>query len=588
MEQSSFLHCSGLLVNSSTYADCPHLGAQLAAVPLQVTMSRIWKPIISFSVTLCLITAAPVAAVVAKHGMVAAEHPLAADAGVKILKAGGNAVDAAVATALAVGVANPSSCGIGGGGFMLIYIAKTRKVYALDFREKAPLTVKPSLYMRDGKPDEQLLRSGPLAIGVPGEVAGLRAALKRFGTMSFSRVAQPAIGLARNGFPCGDHLAMEISRTAPALAHDDGLKAVFLHPDGSPRKAGETITQTDLAATLQSLDDHPDANFYHGEIAAKLAGFVESKGGVLSAGDLAAYRAIWREPLHGDYRDYRIYSMPPPSAGGGMLLEALELLEPGKAPALGLNSPPYLARLIETMRQIFVDRAVYYGDPDFVHVPVGFLLSPQRIDQIRSKAFGTTPHIEAPRDHGTSHLCVVDHAGNIVSLTTTINTAFGAKMMVPGLGIILNNEMDDFALAPEVANVYGLKGAGPNAIAPGKRPLSSMTPTIVLKEGAPMLTLGGSGGPTITTSTLQVLLNVVDFHLDPERAIRSPRIHDQDFPKTVFAEAALPALDRNALAAMGFQIRTVPMLGDEEAIEITGDGYDGAADPRKGGAAIGY
>jgi len=529
-----------------------------------------------------------VAAVVAKHGMVAAEHPLAADAGVKILKAGGNAVDAAVATALAVGVANPSSCGIGGGGFMLIYIAKTRKVYALDFREKAPLAVKPSLYMRDGKPDEQLLRSGPLAIGVPGEVAGLRAALKRFGTMTFSRVAQPAIGLARNGFPCGDHLAMEISRTGPALAHDNGLKAVFLHPDGSPRKAGETITQTDLAATLQALGDHPGANFYHGEIATKVAGFVASKGGVLSAGDLAAYRAIWREPLHGDYRDYRIYSMPPPSAGGGMLLEALELLEPGKAPALGLNSPPYLARLIETMRQIFVDRAVYYGDPDFVHVPVGFLLSPERIDQIRSKAFGTTPHVEAPRDHGTSHLCVVDHEGNIVSLTTTINTAFGAKMMVPGLGIILNNEMDDFALAPDVANVYGLKGAGPNAIAPGKRPLSSMTPTIVLKEGSPMLTLGGSGGPTITTATLQVLLNVVDFHLDPERAIRSPRIHDQDFPKTVFAEAALPAVDRNALAAMGFQIKTVPMLGDEEAIEITADGYDGAADPRKGGAALGY
>ncbi|MGO9057144.1 MAG: gamma-glutamyltransferase [Candidatus Binataceae bacterium] len=535
-----------------------------------------------------MITATPVAAVVAKHGMVAAEHPLAADAGVKILKAGGNAVDAAVATALAVGVANPSSCGIGGGGFMLIYIAKTHKVYALDFREKAPLGAKPSLYMRDGKPDEQLLRSGPLAIGVPGEVAGLRAALKRFGTMSFPRVAQPAIGLARNGFPCGEHLAMEISRTAPMLARDDGLRAVFLHPDGSPRKEGETITQTDLAAALQSLDDNPVENFYHGEIAAKLAGFVKSKGGVLDAGDLASYRAVWREPLHGDYRDYRIYSMPPPSAGGGMLLEALELLEPGKAPALGLNSPPYLARLIETMRQIFVDRAVYYGDPDFVHVPIGFLLSPERIGQIRSKAFGASPHVERPRDHGTSHLCVVDHAGNIVSLTTTINTAFGAKMMVPGLGIILNNEMDDFALAPDIANVYGLKGAGPNAIAPGKRPLSSMTPTIVLKEGSPMLTLGGSGGPTITTATLQVLLNVVDFHLDTERAIRSPRIHDQDFPKTVFAEAALPAADRNALAEMGFQIKTVPMLGDEEAIEITGDGYDGAGDPRKGGAALGY
>ena len=262
MEQSSFLHCSGLLVNSSTYADCPHLGAQLAAVPLQVTMSRIWKPIISFSVLLCLITAAPVAAVVAKHGMVAAEHPLAADAGVRILKAGGNAVDAAVATALAVGVANPSSCGIGGGGFMLIYIGKRARSMPWTSAKRPP-AVKPSLYMRDGKPDEQLLRSGPLAIGVPGEVAGLRAALKRFGTMSFPGSLNPRSDWRAMASPAGDHLAMEISRTAPALAHDDGLKAVFLHPDGSPRKAGETITQTDLAATLQSLDDHPDANFYH-------------------------------------------------------------------------------------------------------------------------------------------------------------------------------------------------------------------------------------------------------------------------------------------------------------------------------------
>lgn len=555
-------------------------------------MSRIWKPnlsIIGLSVWLGIIAAAPAAALVAKHGMIAAEHPLAADAGVKILKAGGNAVDAAVATALAVGVVNASSCGIGGGGFMLIYMAKTHKVYALDFREKAPLEVKPSFYLRDGKPDEKLLRSGPLAVAVPGEVAGLGTALKRFGTMNFSQAAQPAIGLARNGFPCGPHLAMEISRTAPALAQDNGLKAVFLHPDGSPRKEGETITQTDLAATLQALGDRPVENFYHGEIATKLADFVKSKGGVLSAGDLAAYRALWREPVQGDYREYRIYSMPPPSAGGGMLLEALDILEPGKTPALGLNSPPYLARLIETMRQIFVDRAIYYGDPDFVHVPIGFLLSPQRIEEIRRKAFGTVSlPTEAPRDHGTSHLCVIDREGNIVSLTTTINTAFGAKMMVPGTGIILNNEMDDFALAPDIANVYGLKGAGPNSIAPGKRPLSSMTPTIVLKDGSPMLTLGGSGGPTITTATLQVLLNVVDFHLDPERAIRLPRIHDQDFPKTVFAEAALPVTDRDALTEMGFQVKTVPELGDEEAIEITADGYDGAADPRKGGAALGY
>ncbi len=553
-------------------------------------MNWTWKTTLCMAVALWLAiaTARPVLAVIAKHGMVAAEHPLAADAGVRILKEGGNAVDAAAATALAVGVANPSSCGIGGGGFMLIYIAKTRKIYALDFREKAPSAVTASTYMRNGKPDENLLRNGPLAVAVPGEVAGLAAALKRFGKMSFSRVAQPAIDLARNGFPCGAHLAIEISRTASGLAHDEGLKAVFLHPDGTPRGEGETITQPELAATLQSLGDHPVDNFYHGEIAAKIAAFIKSRDGLLSAEDLAAYAPVWRAPLQRDYRGYRISSMPPPSSGGGMLLEALEILEPGKTPALGLNSPPYLARLMETMRQIFIDRATYYGDPDFVHVPIDFLLSPARIDEIRRKAFEIHHAPEAPRDHGTSHLCVVDREGNIVSLTTTINTPFGARMTVARTGIILNDEMDDFALAPDVANVYGLRGAGPNSIAAGKRPLSSMTPTIVLKDGSPVLTVGGSGGPTIVTATLQVLLNVLDFHLDPQRAIRSPRIHDQFYPATVLIEQAMPAADRDALAAMGFQVKTVPMLGDEEAIQITADGYDGAADPRKGGAAAGY
>jgi gamma-glutamyltranspeptidase / glutathione hydrolase len=553
-------------------------------------MKRIGK--ISLSIALAALlgvaAAGPAAALIGKNGMVAAEHPLAADAGVRILKQGGNAVDAAVATALAVCVANPSSCGIGGGGFMLIYVAKTRQIYALDYREKAPHAVTASTFLRNGKPDEDLLRGGPLAVAVPGQIAGLATALKRFGRMSFSRVAQPAIDLARNGFPCEAHLAKEISRSAPGLAKDEGLKAVFLHPDGSPRGEGETITQTQLAATLQSLGDDPVSAFYHGEIASKIADFIKSSGGVMTAADLAAYAPVWREPLHGDYRGYDVFSMPPPSSGGGMLLEALEILEPGKTPALGLNSPPYLARLVETMRQIFIDRATYYGDPDFVHVPIQFLLSPARIDEIRRKAFEVRQAPEAPRDHGTSHLCVVDHEGNVVSLTTTINTPFGARMTVPHTGIILNDEMDDFALAPDVANVYGLRGAGPNSIASGKRPLSSMTPTIVLKDGSPVLTLGGSGGPTIVTATLQVLLNVLDFHLDPERAIRSPRIHDQYYPAIVLIEEAMPAADRDALAAMGFKIKTLPVLGDEEAIQITPDGYDGAADPRKGGAAAGY
>ncbi|HEY2105442.1 MAG TPA: gamma-glutamyltransferase, partial [Candidatus Binataceae bacterium] len=389
------------------------------AIAFVLTMNRIWKTTFCITVGLWLTIAMarPAAGVIAKHGMVAAEHPLAADAGVKILKAGGNAVDAAAATALAVGVANPSSCGIGGGGFMLIYIAKTRKIYALDFREKAPRAVNASTYVRNGKPDENLLRNGPLAVAVPGEVAGLGAAVKRFGKLSFSRVAQPAIDLAHNGFPCGEHLAKEIARTASDLSRDQGLKAVFLHSDGTPRGEGETITQTQLAATLQSLGDHPVDNYYHGDIAVRIATFIKSRGGLLSAEDLAAYAPVWRAPLQRDYRGYRVFSMPTPSSGGGMLLEALEILEPGKTSALGLNSPPYLARLVETMRQIFIDRATYYGDPDFVHVPIDFLLSPTRIEEIRRKAFEIHHATQAPRDHGTSHLCVVDRDGNIASLT---------------------------------------------------------------------------------------------------------------------------------------------------------------------------
>jgi gamma-glutamyltranspeptidase/glutathione hydrolase len=529
-------------------------------------------------------------ALVAHQGMVAAEHPLAAQAGLKILEQGGNAIDAACATALAVGVTNPSSCGIGGGGFMLIYLARTGKIYALDYRERAPLAEKQSMYVRDGRPDEQLLRRGALAVGTPGEVAGLDSALKRFGTMKFQQVAAPAIALARDGFPCAPHLASEIARTAPALAQEPGLKAVFLHPDGSPRRVGEPIVERELAATLQALGNDPAREYYRGSIARQIVAYLHSKGGPTTMADMRDYRAIWRTPVMRPYHGYDVYSMPPESSGGGELLEALEILAPGDAAGLGLNSPAYLARLIETMRQIFLDRAAYYGDPAFVHVPLNYLLSPQHIDAIRKQAF--SHHVAQlppiPRDHGTSHLCVVDREGNVVSLTTTVNTAFGSKLMVPGIGVILNNEMDDFSIAPGVANIYGLLSKGPNSIQPGKRPVSSMSPTIVTKRGKPVLTLGGSGGPTIVTANLQVLLDVLDFHLDPEQALATPRIHEQANPPTVVIEQAIPTATQNALRQMGYKLRVVRQIGSVTAIEITPGGLMGASDPRKGGAAAGY
>ncbi len=525
----------------------------------------------------------------AHHAMVTAEHELAALAGVRTLSRGGNAIDAAVAAALAVGVTNASSCGIGGGGFMLIYLAHTGKFYALDYRETAAASARPGLYVREGKPDDNLARSGPLAVAVPGELAGMQAALEKFGTMKFPVVAQPAIEIARNGFPCGEHLAAEIKMMARELAHDPTLKAVFLNPDGSPRNAGDKIVETELAGTLESLGEHPAESFYHGAVAQKIAAFMKAHGGLVTAEDLANYRPVWADAVHAPYRDFEVYSMPPPSSGGGMVLEMLEMLSSAPVGGLGVNSPPYLARLIEVMKQGFADRAVY-GDPGFVKVPIEALLAPEHIEAARDKALHRAPAAPAPaaNDHGTSQLCVVDQEGNVVSLTTTINTAFGAQMAVPGLGIILNNEMDDFAVAPGVSNMFRLVGSEKNAIAPGRHPVSSMAPTIVTKAGKPVLVLGGSGGPTIITGVLQVALDVLDFHMDPQRAVPLARIHEQGQPDVVAVEEAIPAVTQKALGEMGYKLRVVPHLGAVNAILITPGLLSGAYDPRKGGGAAGY
>ncbi len=525
----------------------------------------------------------------AAKAMVVSESGPAAEAGLQILHQGGNAVDAAAAAALVAGVTNPASCGIGGGGFMLIYAARKGKVYALDYREMAPRAASADMYLHDGRADEGLARTGPLAVAVPGEIAGIDAALKRFGTMKFQQAAAPAIKLARGGFPAGAHLAAEIQRFAPALAADPGLREVFLKPDGSAPAAGETIREKTLATTLERLGNDPATKFYRGTAANEIASYLQKRGGILRAEDLADYEPVWREPLHRAYEGMEVYTMPPPSSGG-VMLEMLGMLEPGHLAGLGLNSSPYLARLIEVMRQGFIDRAEY-ADPVFVHVPLGLLFSPKHINEARGRALH---HAGAPRpaagahDHGTSNLCVVDENGNVVVLTTTINLPFGAKLMEPKLGIILNDEMDDFAVAPGVPNVYRLAGATANSVAPGKRPLSSMTPVIVVRQDRPVLAVGGSGGPTIITGVLQVVLEVLDFHLDPERAVAEPRIHEQASPAVVLVEAAMPGRTRAALEKMGYRLKVTPALGAVSAITITPGKLAGAFDPRKGGAVAGY
>ncbi|HEY6418737.1 MAG TPA: gamma-glutamyltransferase [Candidatus Binataceae bacterium] len=530
----------------------------------------------------------PDVSAVAQRAMVVSESEQATAAGVEILRRGGNAVDAACATALALGITNPAASGIGGGGFMLIYMAATKQVYALDYRERAPLKASPTMFVRDGHPNEALAQNGILAVATPGEIAGIDAALRRFGVMKFQTVAAPAIKLARDGFPASPHLAGEIAHFAPKLAADPGLREVFLKPDGTAPKAGDTIVAKNLAVTLESLGNDPAANFYRGPIAATIAAFMTAQGGILSTTDLAEFRPNWRDPLHRGYESYQVYTMPPPSSGG-VLLEMLGMLEGGELGALGVDSPPYLARLIEVMRQGFEDRALY-GDPSYVNVPLYKLLSPEHVNELHERALhrkspSATP---AAHDHGTSNLLVVDNLGNLVALTTTINTPFGAKVTVPKLGILLNDEMDDFAVAQGVENAYRLEGEAANLIAPGKRPLSSMTPIIVMKDGKPIMTAGGSGGPTILSGVLQVTLNILDSHLSAARAVAEPRIHEQASPDVVIVEQSMPAATQKELAQMGYKLRVVPNLGAVSAITIEPGNIRGAYDPRKGGAAAGY
>ncbi len=532
--------------------------------------------------------AAASAAADARHEMVAAEGDLAAQAGLEILKHGGNAVDAAVATSLALGVTNAGSCGIGGGGFMLIYWAKSHQLYGLDYRERAPMAASATMYLRNGKPDEELARSGPLAVAVPSELAGLDAAMRRFGTMKFSTLAAPAMKLARNGFPITPHMAIDIGLTASKISRDPAFRSVFFDNSGSALKAGSVAYNRKLAALLERLGDEPVRNFYGGEVARQITDYLRPKGGLLTLRDLADYRPIWREPISRGYRGYQVYTMPPPSSGG-VVLEILAMLEPGPVDGLGVDSLPYLARLIQVMRQGFIDRAEY-ADPAYVKVPLSRLLSPRHIAEARALALHHLggPGTSAAHDHGTSNFCVVDRDGNAVVVTTTINTIFGAKMMIPELGLILNDEMDDFTVAPGVPNAFKLVQAVANEVAPGKRPLSSMSPVIALKNGQPVLAAGGSGGPTIISGVVQVILDQLDFHLDPERAVAEPRVHDQAAaPDVVLVEAAMPPKTTASLGHMGYRLTTVPKLGAVNTIAVAPGGLRGAFDPRKGGGIAG-
>jgi gamma-glutamyltranspeptidase / glutathione hydrolase len=544
---------------------------------------------LSFALLLLAALVRPLVAATASRGMVAAEHELAAKAGVEMLEHGGNAVDAAIAAAFATGVVNPSSCGIGGGGFALVHDGKTHETHFVDFREAAPAAATPDMYVRGGHPDPKLSLRGALAIAVPGEVKGLARVLRDFGTLPLATVLGPAIRFAAEGFPVGSHLAAELGANAEEIGRHPALAAVYLKPSGEPYAAGELLVQRDLAATLRAIATGGVRAFYQGPIGDAIIRTITAENGILVAADLREYRERLREPLTTQYRGLTVVGAPPPSSGG-VVLEILNVLEGYDLRGEGPRSAFALHRVAQAESLAFRDRAQSYGDPDFVEVPITRLLSAAHTEELRRELALTPagPTAAQAEKGGTAHTSALDVHGNAVAVTSTVNTAFGSMVLVPGTGIILNNEMDDFSSAPGVPNVYGLVGNDANAIHARKRPLSSMSPTLLLRNGAPVLAIGASGGPRIITSTALTIVNLVDFGMDLERAVVAPRIHDQAVPARLFFEPSLDPAIVAGLRKLGHELVEARDLGAVQAVWVSGENLVGIADPRKGGAAAGW
>jgi gamma-glutamyltranspeptidase/glutathione hydrolase len=552
---------------------------------------------LAVAVLLAALLAADGAAAAAEGAtaMVASEHRLASAAGVEILRQGGNAVDAAVAVSLAVCVVNPTSCGIGGGGFMVVFERASGRVRALDYRETAPAAARSDMFVRDGAPDQARSVHGGLAVAVPGEVAGIDEALRRFGSLPWPVVAAPAIRYAREGFAVEAHLAKAIAANRERMATAPALAALLLRPDATPLQTGDILRQAALASTLERIAAQGPAAFYAGPVASSIVRSVENAGGILTLEDLKSYRPVWREPVHARLHGHDVWGMPPPSSGGGLMVQVLNTIAADRLVDLGHGSPTYVHLLAEAMRFAFADRAVLYGDPGFADVPLRRLLSRDRGRRVRhtlSAAATFSPSFYgeglANDDQGTSHLSVIDARGNAVACTTSINTAFGS-MVLTDSGVLLNNTMDDFSTEPGAPNAYGLVGSHANSIAPGKRPLSSMTPTVVTREGEAAAVLGGSGGPLIISATLQVLLNAVVFGMDAGASVAAPRLHHQWMPPVLVLEPEVAAAGGDALRRLGHRIVERGELGAVQLVQRSPGGrLEGAADPRKGGEAAGW
>ena len=542
--------------------------------------------------------------VIGRNGMVASAHPEASQVGLAILKAGGNAVDAAVAVQFALAVVYPGAGNIGGGGFM-VYRDSTGKAYTLDYREKAPGRASQNMYLDSaGNVRPGLSLSGHLASGVPGSVDGMVEAHKRFGKLTWAQVIQPAIDLAANGFALTERDALGLNRIKPDLNAINPGKTYFLKStlptDTTTWQKDDLLIQADLANALQRIQAQGRAGFYEGETARLLAEEMVRGNGLITEDDLKNYHAVWRDPIQAKYKEYTVITMPPTSSGGVALLQLMRFTEPYPLRRWGWNGDSTVQVMIEAERRVYADRAKFLGDPDFMKVPVAQLITPDylrtrwtdfswaKATDSRNIKGGMLPGYESLE---TTHFSVVDKNGNAVSITTTLNGGYGSRVVVGGAGFFMNNEMDDFSIKPGTPNMYGLVGSQANAIAPNKRMLSSMTPTILEKNGKLFMVVGTPGGSTIMTSVYQTILNVIEHGMTMQQAVNALKFHHQWLPdKTIFENGAFSDVTVQALQNRGYILEKLTnTLGRMDCVLIRPDGsYEGASDPRADNTARGY
>jgi gamma-glutamyltranspeptidase/glutathione hydrolase len=531
--------------------------------------------------------------------MAATQEEMATLAGLEVLRKGGNAVDAAATIAFVLAVTLPSAGNLGGGGFMVVYDADTGETVAIDYREIAGAAAFRDMYLDEqGEADPEKSRYSGLAVGVPGTVAGMALALEQFGTISLAEALQPAIELAEEGITVTQALAESLESSAEELQKWPSSVKVFFKDGGVPYEPGETLVQADLADAMKQIAADGPGAFYGGPIAEKIVAEVGRAGGNLTVDDFESYRAVLREPVRGTYRGYEIVSMPPPSSGGVHIIQILNTLEDVPIGELGPESAETIHQMAEAMKYAYADRSEYLGDPDFVDVPVGALTSKDYAKTIRAKidpdratpAVDIKPGDLAPYESpDTTHFSVIDSEGNAVANTYTINFSYGAGLVADGTGILLNNELDDFSAKPGVPNAYGLIGGDANAVGPRKRPLSSMSPTLVLRDGKPFLVTGSPGGARIITTTLQVIMNVIDHDMNIAEATLAPRIHHQWLPDELRIEEGISPDTIRLLEEKGHTVALKETMGSTQSIMVTEDGLFGSSDPRRPGAlSLGY